>query len=76
MEAFPQPWKALCAVLGNLLDPAAGGGRGVSCRLWSRNGISDCGSKGPKAQVGTVGIGLQMVGGKEMIDLGEIRRWK
>lgn len=57
MEAFPQPWKALCAVLGNLLDPAAGvGGRGVSCRLWSRSGISDCGSKGPKAQVGTVGM--------------------
>ena len=49
MEAFPQLWKALCAVLG-------GGGRGVSCRLWSRSGISDCGSKGPKAQVGTVGM--------------------
>lgn len=36
--------------------------------------MSDCDSKGPKAQVGTVGMGLRMVGGEEMIDLGEIRR--
>lgn len=38
--------------------------------------VSDCGSKAPEAQVRTIGVGLRMVGGGEMIDLGEIRRWK
>ena len=51
----PGPWKALCAVLGNLLAPAAGGG---SCGLWSRSGTSDCGYKVTRAQMRMIGVGL------------------
>lgn len=51
----PGPWKALCAVLGNLLASAADRG---SCRLWSRSGTSDCGYKVTRAQVRMIGAGL------------------